>query len=1706
MTSRVRLIFISAIATIAALSWQATALFRAGALSPVHAAGQQSAGAAAAPAGRTATLLPDGRWLLVGGPGAERAATIWDPASQTLMPTGGPLQIGRAFHSATLLADGTVLLAGGRDGGAPAVVPELFDPATGQFSLLSMRGAAPRAQHTATLLTDGRVLLAGGSDGGVSPLAAEIWDVGAQTVTALERVTVDRIGHNATLTADGNVLIAAGAARGGGPAGEALLIDLRAGSTARVQPEDVRDQQAPIVSGSLPSAGSNGVIVDTHLSIRFSEPMALDSLNTTTVTLSGPSGAVTARVVAAEQGRLAFVWPAETLADGASYALTVAGAKSAAGVALEPSSITFTTAPRPTDASTLRDDEEWIPDAADREKRNGWRANRPPSPWESLPPLTAPPGVTAISGRVLTLDGKPLPDVTLSVEGDGDAHSDRTGRFLVTLKSAATHRRVLRIDGKTASRPKKRYGFYEYGMAVKGGVTNILPFTIWSPKLDEKHQVTIPSPTTSEVVVTTSFIPGLELHLPPGATIKGEDGKPVTTLGITAIPVDRPPFPLARNVEVPVYFTIQPGSAYVSTAGGGPKGAQLVYPNYKHFEVGQRIQFFQYEPEEKGWFVYGVGAANAAQVVPDASTRLYEFTGAMINGGGSPPNTQPKRPPTPDSDPIDTATGLFTMQKTDLYLPDVIPVAMVRSYNSGDGLVRPFGRSMTHPYAMFLWSANQYQEADLILPDGGDIHYVRVSPGTGFTDAVFVHQETATTSATPTPFYKSSIRWNGDGWDLTLTDGTTYVFGENAPLQAIRDRYGNQVTIIHSSGQAGVVNEVISPHGRWLKFTYDTSSRISQVADNAGRTVAYAYDGNSNLSTVTDSENNVTTYTYDGSNQLATIKDGRNVVYLTNQYTNGRVTQQTLADPSYVWTLAYTVDGSNRVTRTDVTDPRGHVRRVNFNADGYPTSETQAFGTGLARTTTYERQTGTNLVTAVVDALSRRTEFTYDELGLMRTVTQLAGTPDAVTTRYGYDPKFHLLSTITDPLLHTWRIGYDTQGRITSLTDPLSHQSTVVMNASGQVTSVSDPLSHIAQWAYDGPDQLTATDPLNQVTRRFVDAAGRMISTVDALGRTTRMTVDKTNRVTSIVDALGGQTQIDFDPNGRPLSLTDPLSHSTVYTYDASDRPATRQDPLQKTSTYLYDGLGHLTQMTDRKGQVTQFQYDELDRLSLVTFADTSTIQYTYDLGDRINQIVDSINGTITRTFDGFNRVTSETTSEGSVSYTYDQDDRRATMTVAGQPQVTYVYDDANRLTSITQGTSVISMTYDNADRRSTMTYPNGVLATYGYDSANQLTSVTYTVGATTLGDLTYTYDAVGNRTSVGGSWARTGLPPALSLATYDAGNRIQLWGSQAFSYDADGNLASDGSSTYVWNARNQLVGITDGTTAAFSYDGAGRRRSGTTNGNTVRFLFDGVNVAQRLTSGGAPTANLLNGLNLDETLVFTDSSGTRSLLRDALGSTVEIADGSAALITHHTYEPFGATAVSGSSSANTAQFTGRENDQNGMYFYRARFYSTGLGRFVSEDPLGENGGGLNEYAYVRNNPVLNTDPLGLYVKNCTPDPKRVKPEGAGEPPFILPPMTECPTCHPDGVAPVPPDAPWTKIPSPPQYPADVTIYPDPNTGYKVVCSVTSICRYWPNRPYIPDPNSDEYKRMKGDPDWWKEPKDLPPDKTKPLKRKDCQQ
>jgi RHS repeat-associated protein len=137
------------------------------------------------------------------------------------------------------------------------------------------------------------------------------------------------------------------------------------------------------------------------------------------------------------------------------------------------------------------------------------------------------------------------------------------------------------------------------------------------------------------------------------------------------------------------------------------------------------------------------------------------------------------------------------------------------------------------------------------------------------------------------------------------------------------------------------------------------------------------------------------------------------------------------------------------------------------------------------------------------------------------------------------------------------------------------------------------------------------------------------------------------------------------------------------------------------------------------------------------------------------------------------------------------------------------------------------------------------------------------------------------------------------------------------------------------------------------------------------------VNSVQEL-SGSTVTANLLGGPWVDEVFTRTDSAGVRNFLLDGLGSTEALTDSSSVIQTQYTYGPFGSTTSSGSSSTNEIEFAGRENDGTGLYYYRARYYSPSMKRFIGEDPLGFGGGDVNYYSYALNDPASYTDPLGL--------------------------------------------------------------------------------------------------------------------------------
>jgi uncharacterized protein DUF1566/galactose oxidase-like protein/Kelch motif protein len=163
----------------------------------------------------TATLLQSGKVLVAGGfsDSSEIAATeLYDPASGT-WSTGAALKAARYYHTATLLANGKVLITGGTSGAGYLSTAEIYDPAAGTTTVTGNM-TTPRYYHTATLLNNGMVLIAGGSSYSTELATAELYDPTAGTFTATGNLTSARTRHVATLLADGTVLITGGASNG----------------------------------------------------------------------------------------------------------------------------------------------------------------------------------------------------------------------------------------------------------------------------------------------------------------------------------------------------------------------------------------------------------------------------------------------------------------------------------------------------------------------------------------------------------------------------------------------------------------------------------------------------------------------------------------------------------------------------------------------------------------------------------------------------------------------------------------------------------------------------------------------------------------------------------------------------------------------------------------------------------------------------------------------------------------------------------------------------------------------------------------------------------------------------------------------------------------------------------------------------------------------------------------------------------------------------------------------------------------------------------------------------------------------------------------------------------------------------------------------------------------------------------------------------
>jgi RHS repeat-associated protein len=517
-------------------------------------------------------------------------------------------------------------------------------------------------------------------------------------------------------------------------------------------------------------------------------------------------------------------------------------------------------------------------------------------------------------------------------------------------------------------------------------------------------------------------------------------------------------------------------------------------------------------------------------------------------------------------------------------------------------------------------------------------------------------------------------------------------------------------------------------------------------------------------------------------------------------------------------------------------------------------------------------------------------------------------------------------------------------------------------------------------------------------------------------------------------------TSYTYTSFGEVLTVTDPLGHTTTNVYDTHGNLTSVTSPAPNGST----AFDNMTSKTDRKNQTINYVYDGLNRLTKKQYPNSTEVDYIYDLVGKIQQVNDPT-GTYASAYDNMGRLIGTTTSYSfltsrsfSNAYTYDAASNRTGFTDPENGSTTYSYDTLNRLTTLAPPsaftTGSFGFSYDALSRRTQMTRPNSVTTNYTYDNLSRLLTVLHQLSGSTIDGASYTVDSAGNRTAktdqraavtsnfthdaiyqltqvmqgptttesysydpVGNRTASLGV----SSYTTNASNELTAIPGVTYTYDSNGNTLaktdSTGTTSYTWDFENRLTSVTlpgSGGTVTFKYDPLGRRIYKSSSAGTSVYAYGDYDLVEETNSSGTAVARYAQGARVDEPLAMLRSSTTSYYDADGLGSVTSLANGSGPLTQTYTYDSFGKVTTSLGSLVNSLQYTGREFDsETGLYYYRARYYDSAAGRFISEDPISFNGD-IDFYAYVGNSPTNLTDPSGLCPpEGCAPpNPHNPKP------------------------------------------------------------------------------------------------------------------
>ncbi len=816
---------------------------------------------------------------------------------------------------------------------------------------------------------------------------------------------------------------------------------------------------------------------------------------------------------------------------------------------------------------------------------------------------------------------------------------------------------------------------------------------------------------------------------------------------------------------------------------------------------------------------------------------------------------------------VDTSSGSFGYQQTDLSVTGAMPLTLQRFYVTQSDQYGTLGSRWSETY-----------DTRLVLDSGGNAGVVFGSGAEEF----FAYNSAANSFSPADARTHDVLAKLGDGsFTFTSKSNLTYHFDTAGVLQTITDLNGNTITLAYDG--SGRLSSVTDPAGQALTYAYDANGRLSTVTDPVGAVETYSYDANGDLTTATDPEGGVTTYAYD-RHRLTQVTDPNTKTLFVNTYDSAnRIITQTDALGKTI-TIAYDTPG---VGATAVTDPNGGTATYYFDQYGRTTDQVDP----EEHVISYLFDGSGNLQ-QIIDPALNQWQFAYDSDADLTSQTDPLSNPVSIS----YNPQ-HLPTTIQDARGNVTTLTYDTHGNVLTKTDPLGKVTSYTYDAHGFLASTTNPLNQTETYTNDAQGhRLSKTDALGHTWSWTYDSAGRMSSETDPNGHTTSYGYDLNGRPLTITDALNHTMQFLYDPAGHLLMAEDELGHQTFWGYDDRGLVISKTDPAGKITTYSYDDNRNMTAKTDPLGHTTSYAYDANNRLISITDPLNHTTSYGYDDNGNVVSVTDTLNQVTTYAYDSANHLTSITLpNTGVYSFTYDADGNRLTATDPLNHVTSYAYDALSRQTSITDANShTTTNSYDDAGQLIAVVDALNQTTSYDYDAAGRLSSVTDPLSHVT----SYGYNAAGNRTSV--------TDPLNHTTTYgfDALNRVVSVTdpdshTTQYAFDAVGNLTSvtdplNHVTSYVYDARNLLTSVTDplNRVTSYTYDDAGNRLSTTNPRNaTTSYRYDAANELTVITDALTGTVSFGYDAAGQQTALTNPRGQTTTSTYDALGNVLTTTD-----------------------------------------------------------------------------------------------------------------------------------------------------------------------------------------------------------------------